>query len=147
MSILRLYVFRMMRACAGSEARWLRWEPGGGRLTFDCWLHCWLCPPVLSSLCSPRSVTSYKSNNKNAVTAISASLALTVNLSLIVFGATNEVVFIKHRNISAWKYFLRNNPALLIFCFTSTACAKHVSSSFQQSRITQGRQWRAVVTL
>ena len=120
--------------------------------TLGCWLHFSVletsCPPVLSL--QPRSVTSYKSNNKNAVTAISATHGLTVNLSLLVLRATNKLLFIKHRNIPPWKHFLENNPTLIMACSMYLLLQpglKPNSSSFHHSRITNERLCNTVVSL
>ena len=100
--------------CPRTEAGWVRWEPGGDQEEDNIWLLITFlagrvllssCPLSSLSLSTARSVTSYKSNNKNAVTAISATHGLTVNLPLLVLRATNKPLFIKHRNILAWKHF------------------------------------------
>ena len=122
---LTLFISCLVRVCPRTEAKWVRWEPGGHYLIVD-YISGWPCPagdllsscPLLSlslSLSAARSVTSYKSNNKNAVTAISATHGQTVNLSLLVLRETNKPLFIKQRNILAWKYFFKNNPPSL-FC-------------------------------
>ena len=101
------------------SSNWLMVEMRSRRWPDSLWLlitflSSW--PLLLSSLSGARSVTSYKSNNKNAVTAILATHGLTVNLSLLVLPATNKILCSKQRNILASKQFLENNSTLLIAC-------------------------------